>query len=52
MSSPLATSVPAAGWDRFLGRAMRPSDAVRIAARLSPYRGMLYFCMLAYERRP
>lgn len=33
---------------RILGRVVEPSAAGRIAARFSPIRGMLYFCMLGY----
>ncbi len=33
---------------RILGRVIEPSAAGRIAARFSPMRGMLYFCMLGY----
>ncbi|HEX6837749.1 MAG TPA: hypothetical protein VF334_14315, partial [Polyangia bacterium] len=33
---------------RILGRAIAPARAGRIAARFSPFRGMLYFCMLGW----
>ncbi len=33
---------------RILGRAIAPTRAGRIAARFSPFRGMLYFCMLGW----
>jgi DNA-3-methyladenine glycosylase II len=33
---------------RILGRTVAPASAGRIAARFSPFRGMLYFCMLGW----
>jgi DNA-3-methyladenine glycosylase II len=33
---------------RILGRAIAPARAGHIAARFSPFRGMLYFCMLGF----
>jgi DNA-3-methyladenine glycosylase II len=33
---------------RILGRTLAPARAGRIAARFSPFRGMLYFCMLGW----